>query len=149
MKRLLLAALLLPASCAVFAAQPVASPRRASLEDLLGNPRFIGQVVEVEACAGIPMDDAPSQSNLILIYPCNVNLAEADNPSAKAAMGQLSKATVFRPAKGWNMGDSPLFRGRFRGVLRKGVLPGEDMKDVRVIDLEEVDFLSSVPVSSK
>lgn len=144
MKRLFLAALLFLASLGAFAAQPATSIPGVGLEALLGNPKLIGQTVEFEACAGIPMSDVPNQPDLILIYPCGVNLAETDNPKAKAAVGRLTKATIFRPAKGWDMGDSPLFRGRFRGVLRKGVLPGEDMKDVLVIDLDEVDFLSSV-----
>ncbi|WP_329740431.1 hypothetical protein [Dyella sp. A6] len=138
MKRLLSAAIF--SLFALSASAAVHRPR--SLEDVLGNPGLIGHRIDVVACAGVPLSDAPSQKNLILVFPCGASASDMDE--SEAVIGRLTKATVFKPAAGWQMGDSPLFNGRFRGVLRKGTLPGRGMHNMLVIDLDEVDFHASL-----
>jgi hypothetical protein len=131
-------------SFGVFAASTAADTKVVSLEQALGSSALIGHMVEIETCAGIPQSDAPDQDNFIVLFPCGANLSDPDN--LKAALGRASAATIFKPASGWDMRDSPAFKGRFRGVLRKDARYGEDMKDVLVMELSEVEFHASVDI---
>ena len=116
--------------------------RVVSLEQLHSRAALIGQEVEVVSCAGIPLSDAPNQENLIIIYPCGTELS--DEVSKKAVAGRLSAQTVLKPSKEWAIGDSPAFKGRFRGILKREAIDSDDEEKVLVIELDEVEFRLAV-----
>lgn len=141
MKHMICAALLalIPvAACAGVAL----TTRVVSLDEMLSNPRLIGHAVEITACAGVSMSDAPDQRDVILLFRCGASPSEIVDDK-KAAIGRVSVATVLEPAAKPPTGNSPLFRGRFRGVLRRGT-PEEDWQDALVIDLSLVEIQSWV-----
>ena len=142
MTRLLaMTCLFVSTSCALAATMP--SPTRAvSLEQLHSRAALIGHEVEVVSCAGIPVSDAQDLKNLLVIYPCGSELS--DGLSKIAVVGRLSAQTVLTPSTEWALGDSPAFKGRFRGILkREAIDPGGDEK-VLVIELDEAEFYSAV-----
>jgi hypothetical protein len=136
-----MAYLFVSTSCAVAAPHP--SPSKVvSLEQLHSRAALIGQEVEVVSCAGIPLSDAPNQENLIIIYPCGMEMS--DEISKKAVAGRLSAQTVLKPSKEWAIGDSPAFKGKFRGILKREAIDPDDEEKVLVIELDEVGFHSAV-----
>lgn len=94
------------------------------------------------SCAGVPVSDAPDMRDVMLIYPCGAKLD--DDVSKTAALGRVSAQTVFKPSKDWAMGDSPAFKGRFRGILKREAVGDGDPEEVLVIELHEADFISAV-----
>jgi hypothetical protein len=142
MKRLLaMTCLSVSTSCALAATLP--SPARvASLEQLHSGAALIGRKVEVVSCAAIPVSDAPDQKNLIVIYPCGTQLS--DETSKVAVLGRLSAQTVLKPPSEWALGDSPAFKGRFRGTMKREAIDSDDEEKVPVIELDEVEFYSAV-----
>lgn len=142
MKRLLaMTCLSVSTSCVLEATLP--SPVRvANLKQLNSGAALIGRKVEVVSCAAIPVSDAPNQKNLIVIYPCGAQLS--DETSKVAVLGRLSAQTVLKPSKEWALGDSPAFRGRFRGMLKREAIDPDDEEKVPVIELDEVEFYSAV-----
>ncbi len=123
------------------ATQPPQS-RTVSLEQLHGQLALIGKKVDVVSCAGIPVSDATDLQNLIIIYPCGTELPE--DVIATAVLGRLSGQTVLKPSKEWAIGDSAVFKGRFRGTLRREAVDPDDEEKVLVIELDEVEFYSAV-----
>lgn len=141
MKHAVFAALLalIPAGASVANASSV---RNVSLDELLSDPRLIGHTVEITTCAGIPVSDAPADQNVLLLFPCGASPSKIMD-DRKAAIGRIDEATVLKPADKAPTGDSPIFEGRFRGVLRRGTSQ-EDMLGALVIDLDLVEIRSWV-----
>lgn len=142
MKRLIAAALLSVSTSCAFAATRPTHARIVTLEQLHGQAALIGQEVELVSCAGIPLSDAPHEENVILIYPCGAKLTE--DVSQTAVLGRVSAQTAFKPSRDWAIGDSPAFKGRFRGVLKREVIDDGDKEEVLVIELDEAEFISAV-----
>ncbi len=136
-----MACLSVSTSCALAAAQPTSS-RALSPEQLHGRAALIGHEVEVVSCAAIPVSDAPDLQNLIVIYPCGVEISE--ETSKVAVLGRLSAKTVLKPSTEWSIGNSSTFKGRFRGILKKELIDAQDTEKVLVIELEEAEFHSAV-----
>lgn len=136
-----MACLFVSTSCAMAATHP-SPPKVVSLEQLHSRAALIGQEVEVVSCAGIPLSDAPNQENLIIICPCGTELS--DEISKKAVAGRLSAQTVLKPSKEWAIGDSPAFKGSFRGILKREAIDPDDEEKALVIELDEVAFHSAV-----
>lgn len=135
------ALLFVSTSCAMAAMQPPQS-MTVSLEQLHSQAALIGQEVEVVGCAGIPVSDATDQQDLIVIYPCGTELSE--DAIKTAVLGRLSAQTVLKPSKEWAIGDSPAFKGRFRGTLKRDAIDPDDKEKVLVIELDEAEFYSAV-----
>jgi hypothetical protein len=142
MKRLIATAFLLVSTSGAFAATRSPHARIVTLEQLHGQAALIGQEVELVSCASIPVSDAPDVQDVMLIYPCGAKLDE--DVSKTAALGRVSAQTVFKPSKDWAMGDSPAFKGRFRGVLKREAVGDGDPEEVLVIELDEAEFISAV-----
>ena len=123
--------------CALAATLPLPA-RVVSLEQLHGRAALIGREVEIVSRAAIPVSDAPNQKNLIVIYPCGTQLS--DETSKVAVLGRLSAQTVLNPSSEWAFGDSPEFKGRFRGILQRELIDPDDEEKVPVIELDEVEF---------
>lgn len=141
-KRLITAAFLLVSTSCAFGATRPSHARIVTLEQLHGQAALIGQEVELVSCAGVPVSDAPDMRDVMLIYPCGAKLD--DDVSKTAALGRVSAQTVFKPSKDWAMGDSPAFKGRFRGILKREAVGDGDPEEVLVIELHEADFISAV-----
>ena len=140
-KRFIAAALpLVSTSCAFAATRPLHA-RIVTLEQLHGQAALIGQEVELVSCAGIPLSDAPHEEDVIIIYPCGAKLDE--DVSKTAALGRVSAQTVFKPSKDWAIGDSPAFKGQFRGVLKREIVGDGDEEEVLVIELDEAECISA------
>ena len=136
-----MALLLVSASCAMAATRPPQS-KAVSLEQLHSQAALIGHEVDVVSCAGIPVSDATDQQDLIVIYPCGTELSE--DAIKTAVLGRLSAQTVLKPSKEWAIGDSPAFKGRFRGILKREAIDPDDKEKVLVIELGEAEFYSAV-----
>lgn len=91
------------------------------------------------------MSDVPNEQNLLAIYLCGTELS--DETSKVAVMGRMSAQTVLKPSSGWPIGNSPTFKGRFRGILKKELIDERDTEEVLVIELEEAEFYSVVDSS--
>lgn len=142
MKHLVCFALLVLIPAAAFGANDASGTRVASIDELLGNARLIGHAVEIESCAGIPISDAPQDQNVIVVFRCGASESELMD-DRKAVIGRISEATVLKPADREPVGNEPVFKGRFRGVLRRGT-PEEDLGSVMVLDLTLVEIQSWV-----
>ncbi len=141
MRLFAMACLSVSTSCALAATVP-SSSSTLSLKQLHSRTELIGQEVEVVSCAAIPVSDAPKQENLIVIYPCGVEISE--ETSKVAVLGRLSAKTVLKPSTEWSIGNSSTFKGRFRGILKKELIDAQDTEKVLVIELEEAEFHSAV-----
>ena len=141
-KRLVAAAFLLVSTSCAFAATRPPHARIVTLEQLHGQAALIGQEVELVSCAGVPLSDAPHEEDVMIIYPCGAKLTE--DVSKIAALGRVSAQTIFKPSKDWAIGDSPAFKGRFRGILKREAVDDGDEEEVLVIELDEAEFISAV-----
>lgn len=142
MTRLLaMTCLFVSTSCALAGTMP-SPPRAVSLEQLHSNAALIGHEVEVVSCAGIPVSDAPDLKNLLVIYPCGMELS--GETSKVAVLGRLSAQTVLKPSTEWALSDSPAFKGRFRGILKREAIDPDDEEKVLIIELDEAEFYSAV-----
>lgn len=136
-----MALLFISTSCAMAATRSPQS-KTVSLEQLHSQAALMGHEVDVVSCAGIPVSDATDQQNLIVIYPCGTELSE--DAIETAVLGRLTAKTVLKPFKEWAIGDSPAFKGRFRGILKREAIDPDDKEKVLVIELDEAEFYSAV-----
>lgn len=142
MKCLVAMAFLLGAASCAMVARGAPPQNSLSLEQLHRQAALIGHEVDVVSCAGIPVSDAPHEQNLIILYPCDTGPSEdaIDNMVA----GRLSVRTILKPSSEWAVGESPAFKGRFRGILKREAIDPDDEEKVLVIELDEVEFHSAV-----
>lgn len=146
MKRYAQATLFALVSTGAIVASHAADTRSLSLDEVLGKPQLIGHQVDVTACSGVPISDAPTAEEYVLLFHCDQSdLEEANNTNA--AFGHFTKSTTVKaaPDAGQPIDDSPLFKGRFRGTLRKGT-SAEDMQGMLVIELSDLQLLKWIPM---
>ena len=147
MNRLARAALFALIPPGAIAAGHAANSHSLSLHEMLSRPQLVGHAVDVTACSGIPMSDAPAAQDFILLFRCDMTHPEAMDDT-NTAVGHLTKATVIKQGHGQPLDGSPLFRGRFRGTLRKAV-PGDGMQGALVVELSEIQLLAWVPMDHR
>lgn len=142
MRHLVCVALLGLIPAGAFGANNVSGTMVASVDELLSNAWLIDHAIEIESCAGIPISDAPDLRNVIALFRCGASKSELVD-DGKVAIGRISEATVLKPADKAPVGNGPVFKGRFRGVLRRGTSE-EDLEGVMVLDLSLVEIQSWV-----
>lgn len=142
MRHRLCAALLALMTTGTSAAGHASDAKAVSFDEALSNPQLIGHTIDFTACGGIPVSDAPDVQDAIVLFRCGANPRDIAD-KGEAIIGRVDKATVIKPAGKARSGNFPVFKGRFRGVLRRGT-PEENMQGAFVIELSAVSIQSWV-----